>query len=224
MKEVNIQVMSFEDLLKVNVDSLTDKKNGLTYLPWSSAWVEFKKCYPMATYKVIKNEEGKPYFKDEILGIMCHTEVTVPYIDDGANLTYEMWLPVMDGANKAMLMEKYTYKVKEYIQRKWTGKYIDKEVQKANMFDINKTIMRCLVKNLAMFGLGTYIYSGEDIPKEEQKPIEKPSKRSLEAEDFTRAVKTIEAGKYSSEELESRFNLSPEQQKTIVNLKNTQNG
>lgn len=31
--------------------------------------------------------------------------------------------------------------------------------------------MRCLTKNLAMFGLGLYIYSGEDLPeqaKEEQ--------------------------------------------------------
>ena len=25
--------------------------------------------------------------------------------------------------------------------------------------------MRCLVKNLAMFGLGLYIYAGEDIPE-----------------------------------------------------------
>ncbi len=33
------------------------------------------------------------------------------------------------------------------------------------MFDINKTIMRCLVKNLAMFGLGLYIYAGEDLPE-----------------------------------------------------------
>ena len=35
------------------------------------------------------------------------------------------------------------------------------------MFDINKTIMRCLVKNLAMFGLGLYIYAGEDVPESE---------------------------------------------------------
>jgi len=36
------------------------------------------------------------------------------------------------------------------------------------MFDINKTIMRCLVKNIAMFGLGLYIYEGEDLPQEEE--------------------------------------------------------
>ena len=36
--------------------------------------------------------------------------------------------------------------------------------------DINKTIMRCLVKNLAMFGLGLYIYAGEDLPEEPPEP------------------------------------------------------
>ena len=33
------------------------------------------------------------------------------------------------------------------------------------MFDINKTLMRCLVKNLAMFGLGLYIFQGDDLPE-----------------------------------------------------------
>ena len=31
--------------------------------------------------------------------------------------------------------------------------------------------MRCLVKNLAMFGLGLYIYSGEDLPEIETEKI-----------------------------------------------------
>ena len=55
--------------------------------------------------------------------------------------SYEMWLPVMDFKNKA--------------------------VKEADMMDINKTIMRCLVKNLAMFGLSLYIYAGEDLPEQE---------------------------------------------------------
>ena len=38
-------------------------------------------------------------------------------------------------------------------------------ISNETMFDINKTIMRCLVKNLAMFGLGLYIYAGEDLPE-----------------------------------------------------------
>lgn len=31
--------------------------------------------------------------------------------------------------------------------------------------------MRCLAKNLAMFGLGLYIYSGEDLPEIETEKI-----------------------------------------------------
>ena len=65
-----------------------------------------------------------------------------------------MHLPVLDGANASMKAEKYTY----------STKYKDKDCEAASMFDINTAIMRCLTKNLAMFGLGLYIYAGEDIP------------------------------------------------------------
>ena len=46
--------------------------------------------------------------------------------------------------------------------------FFEKTVNAATMFDVNKAIMRCLVKNLAMFGLGLYIYAGEDLPESEQ--------------------------------------------------------
>jgi hypothetical protein len=151
----------FEKLFAINVNDYTEKKNGLTYLSWSYAWAEFKKVYPTATYEIEKFGESKlPYVYDENTGYMVFTKV----IADG--LTHEMWLPVMDGANKAMKAAPYTYQVKEYNYGKPTGKMIDKTVEAATMFDINKTIMRCLVKNLAMFGLGLYIYAGEDLPEE----------------------------------------------------------
>ena len=158
----------FETLSSINVNEYTEKKNGLTYLTWSYAWKEFKKVCPDATYEVVKFD-GKPYVYDENLGYMCYTTVTVN------GLTHEMWLPVMDGANKAMKAAPYTYKVKSY------GKEVEKTVQAATMFDINKTIMRCLTKNLAMFGLGLYIYAGEDLPEAEQpeKPAPYPSRQEM---------------------------------------------
>ena len=147
----------FNNLYALNVNDRTEKKNGLTYLTWAVAWAEFKKQYPSATYRIVKDANTNlPYFVDERLGIIVYTEVTV----DG--LTYEMWLPVMDGANKAMRLEPYTYQVWD----KYKNNYVEKKVDAATMFDINKTIMRCLVKNLAMFGLGLYIYAGEDLPEE----------------------------------------------------------
>lgn len=145
----------FETLNAINVNEHTEGKNGLTYLSWAWAWAEFKKVYPDATYEVVKFD-GKPYVYDENLGYMCYTTVTVE------GLTHEMWLPVMDGANKAMKAQPYTY------TDRWNK---EKTVQAATMFDINKTIMRCLTKNLAMFGLGLYIYAGEDLPETENEPI-----------------------------------------------------
>lgn len=140
----------FEDLYSLDVSKKTETKNGLKYLSWVYAWREFKRVYPDATYSVRKNVDGKPYFGDDDVGYMVYTEVTA------GGLTYEMWLPVMNNANKTMKKQAYEY----------TTKYDTKTVEAVSMFDVNKTIMRCLTKNLAMFGLGLYIYAGEDLPED----------------------------------------------------------
>ena len=146
----------FNQLVSLNVNEKTESKNGLTYLSWSNAWLEFKKVYPTATYNVIKNHQtGLPYFVDPNIGIMVFTEVTA------YNQTYSMWLPVMDSSNKAMKIQSYTYSV----YNRTTKQYENRNVDAATMFDINKAIMRCLTKNLAMFGLGLYLYNGEDMPE-----------------------------------------------------------
>ena len=161
----------FEELLKVNVNDKIEKRKGdngkdLSYLSWAFAWTEFKKIYPEATY-TIQKFDGKPFCYDKDLGYMVMTTVSAN------NETLEMWLPVMDSKNKAMKEESYQY----------TTKYGTKSVEKASMFDVNKAIMRCLVKNIAMFGLGLYIYAGEDLPEDDDdkptQPNNKPSEASL---------------------------------------------
>ena len=144
----------FDELYAVNVNDRTEKKQTgnatLTYLSWAWAWAEVKKRYPEASYTIWKNENGLPYVYDPNTGYMCYTTVTIN------GITHEMWLPVMDGANNAMKSEAYVKKTK----------YKEVRVEAATMFDINKTVMRCLTKNLAMFGLGLYIYAGEDLPED----------------------------------------------------------
>lgn len=172
-----MEISVFEKLNKINVNGHTEDKNGLTYLSWVWAWAEVKKNYPGAEYTILKFN-GLPYVYDELTGYMVYTTVTIE------DKTHEMWLPVMDGANKAMKSKPYEYTVKnpnfKYAKLdSATGKYLDrygkeqteyivKKVEAATMFDVNKTIMRCLVKNLAMFGLGLYIYAGEDLPVSEK--------------------------------------------------------
>lgn len=152
---------TFSELRSINVNEHVEQKNGLTYLSWAWAWDTFKQACPDATYKIIKTENGLPYFETHA-GAMVYTQVTAN------NETHEMWLPVMDNANNAMKSEPYTYTVRDWK----TKQMVDKKVDAFTMFDVNKTIMRCLVKNLAMFGLGLYIYSGEDIPQIEPEPVD----------------------------------------------------
>ena len=146
----------FNHLTSLNLNEKTESKNGLSYVSWANAWKAFKEVYPTATYRIIKNQQtNMPYFVDPLMGIMVFTEVTAN------GITYEMWLPVMDSSNKAMKIEAYQYQVWNKISKQ----YENRKVEAASMFDINKTLMRCLVKNLAMFGLALYIYAGEDMPE-----------------------------------------------------------
>ena len=83
--------------------------------------------------------------------------------------TYEMWLPVMDIRNNTVLQPKMT--------------------------EINKAIMRCLTKNLAMFGLGLYIYAGEDLPSSSEKfsPItEKELREKWGVQDVEKTIEWYE--------------------------------
>lgn len=85
------------------------------------------------------------YKVDQFNGLFCTGNEKIGYMVrtevTAGEQTYEMWLPVMDMRNNTVLAPKMT--------------------------EINKTIMRCLTKNLAMFGLGLYIYAGEDLPEGE---------------------------------------------------------
>ena len=162
----------FKELVQINVNDYVEQKNGLNYLSWANAVQEIcLRHNEEFDYEIEKFGESKlPYVYDDGVGFMVFTKITL------FGKTREMWLPVMDNANQAMLKEPYTYKVKKYEwnaetrKKEFLGNYDEKNVEKATMFDINKTIMRCLVKNLAMFGLGLYIYAGEDLPVELEEP------------------------------------------------------
>lgn len=136
--------MKFEELYQVSVVDYIDKKNGFSYLSWTYAYRLLMQYYPDATYKKL------PYIYDTNLGYMVGTEVTAN------GVTKEMWLSVMDNRNYAM--KDHPYKVKT--------KYADLDVAPATMNDIANSYMRCLVKNIGMFGIGLSLYAGEDIPQE----------------------------------------------------------
>lgn len=189
----------FEALYSLDMNDKIEKRENLSYLSWANAWAEFKRAYPSATYRIVKDPiTNLPYFADERTGIMVYTEVTVYDIDIDI-ITHQMWLPVLNSSNKAMKLEPYNYKVYD----KFKKEYVERTVEAASMFDINKTIMRCLVKNLAMFGLGLYIYAGEDIPEKmaddnnvntQQEPIPEQPKRTRKTRTVQQPVQEKYAG------------------------------
>lgn len=50
--------------------------------------------------------------------------------------------------------------------------YKNKPIVNPNAFDINTAMQRCLVKAIALHGLGLYIYAGEDLPEGHEKTEE----------------------------------------------------
>jgi len=129
--------MTPSDLLKINVNEHTEKKNNLTYLSWAWAWSEVLKVDPTANYEVEQfmhpdNPNLKVPYQD--IGGSCIVWVAVTIFGK----TVKVQLPVLDYRNKC--------------------------IPAPNAFDINTSIMRCLTKGIAMHGLGLYIYAGEDLP------------------------------------------------------------
>ena len=158
------EVAIYKELKKIDCSEHIEKLNQggvtLSYLSWSWAVDTLQSLLPMS-YEIKQFVDGNgnkvPYQYDKNTGYMVFTEVTI------LGIKKSMWLPVLDSNNKAMKAEPYQYKTKNG----------DKYVNAATMFDVNKTIMRCLVKNISMFGLGLYIYAGEDLPPKEKEYITK---------------------------------------------------
>ncbi len=147
-------ISSFEFLRKIDVSHLTAKKGKLDYLPWTHAWNELLKHYPTASFT--KRHWPLIVFKSD--GPIWMESTTVPYLVSPEGYMTEIHVDlkdeetpvrhadlfVMDSRNKAILPKPYG--------------------NGADMFDINKTTQRCLVKAIAMCGLGLDIYTKEDNP------------------------------------------------------------
>lgn len=141
------------------------RKNGLTYLSWAYAWGELCKVYPTATYKVHERDTQWGPCNYFTDGRTAWVKVSVTIGD----LTHTEMLPIMDYRNKSIPLDKVT------------------------SCDANKAIQRCITKAVARFGLGLYVYAGEDLPSSVEysdpiqaqpaqsvKPIEKATAQAVQ--------------------------------------------
>lgn len=123
----------WDTLSAVDITDLTKKNNGLTYLPWASAWKVLVEHYP----EDVRYQWGElQQLNDGTCLVWCTL-----YIGE---LKRSMFLPVMTG-------------------------YKNAAVANPDSRDVGDSMMRCLVKAAAMFGLGAHLYRGEDVPSQDTK-------------------------------------------------------
>jgi hypothetical protein len=129
----------FEELNSIDVSEHIEKKGKFSYLSWPFAVEQLGKLHPNASWNVeMFEEDGKkvPFMSTEC-GYFVQVTVYVP-TDDGTAVAKTQIHPVLDNRNKP--------------------------IDTPTAYDINTSIMRCLVKCIALHGLGLYIYAGEDLP------------------------------------------------------------
>ena len=89
----------------------------------------------------------------------------------------------------------------------------NRPIPEPTAFDINTSIQRCLVKAIALHGLGLYIYAGEDLPNGEEQPKPQPkvtpiqNQRPITAAQLRYLKRLIAEAKSSEEHLKDYFNL-----------------
>lgn len=138
----------WETLSKIDVSDRVEQKNGLSYLSWAWAWGVLKENYPQAEYEFREwtvNSEPVDHVGPTI-DCMVYADGTasVHCTVRVGSVDATMWLPVMDYRNKA--------------------------IPNPDARSVSDSKMRCLVKCIAMLGLGHYIYANEDSREVQMKP------------------------------------------------------
>ena len=180
----------WDTLSKVDVSAHTEDRGGLTYLSWAWAWGVMMEHYP--------DLDVKWHGQRDDAGIMHDIQV-YPGGSSMVNcsvtigeVTRDMWLPVMDYRHKA--------------------------IANADSRSISDARMRCLTKCFALFGLGHYIYAGEDTPKSSNNGIVPEIKApTLESEP---PKKTRPKRKRPAAKKETEKNYIPELTETATDLFN----
>ncbi len=127
----------FQTLLALDVRQYTEKKGKFSYLSWSYAVAELRKHAPDATWTVVKYPlPDAPHVHAPycITPGGCFVEVSVTV----GGIALSQIHPVIDERNQT--------------------------IKSPGADQVNKSIMRCLVKAIALHGLGLNVYAGEDLP------------------------------------------------------------
>ncbi len=127
----------FEELNSVDCSGIKKQKGKFDYVSYALAYDIIRKKGYDCRYEVVKNPEtGLSVWGDSASGYMVVTNITISKEDE--ECTHTMWLPITDNKNAVIFTP--------------------------NVRDINNSIMRCVAKGLATFGVGCHIFEGYSSP------------------------------------------------------------
>lgn len=128
--------------------------------------------------------------------VMVHCEMTIRVGEE--TVSRYMWLPVLNSSNKPII--------------------------KPDVFQINTSRMRCLTKCISMFGLGAYIYAGEDMPDASHDPVEEVPPALISIEQVTLLAEALEYSGRSKDKLLSFYGVKDLDELTVPMFEQAYNG
>ena len=140
----------WETLTAIDVKPHLKQRGQFSYLPWADAWGLLMGAFPEAEFS-----EGEfTHANGTLLDAQFYPDETarVTVAVTIGEHTLSMWLPVMDYNNNA--------------------------IKNPGARDISDAKARCLVKALAMFGLGHAVYTGAVDEVHDAKPAPPPAKKA----------------------------------------------
>lgn len=194
----------FETLSKIDVSNHVEtirmrKGPALKYVSWAWAWAMVKSKFPDAQRKI---EEYPEYRYDKNTGKWYATGQMLDYRVTPAGCEVKVTVTIAG---------------EEYSERLYVMDMRNQPVHDPDISQINKTQQRCLVKALAMAGLGLNLYAGEDLPmgdiaEKDQQESEAKQKEAQEKAELNKVLsdyrtllpKTAEALGLTTGELEKQ--------------------
>lgn len=137
---------AYEHLSKIDLSHKIKTKQNMKYISWSTAWSEVKKFDPNASFRIYPQEMdncGNTRF--------WHDDGRSGWVEVGVTICGQEHievLAIMDMRNKAIAADAIT------------------------SVEANKSYKRCMVKAIALHGLASHIFEGEDLPEETVKVLD----------------------------------------------------
>lgn len=148
-----------------DIKKLDNGKTKLNYLSWAQITKALNTALGRENWSMTDLTPDSVTETPNNSGYLVHVTVNL----FRGKIIGTMSLPVMDALNQPIMAEPYEY----------STKWGNKTVESIDSFNLYKNYQRCFVKNIACItNLGIELYTGEDLPSQDEDGEPKQSKKS----------------------------------------------